>query len=68
MAQNSLFDIAQAAAQYTHAHFHSNDTQQPAQWAAPVDDHHQVGMARNAYDGSVVLTAWRHAFNDAPRL
>ncbi|MFY1843670.1 hypothetical protein ACOTB7_26945 [Achromobacter xylosoxidans] len=66
MAQNSLFDIAQAAAQYTHAHFHSNDTQQPAQWAAPVDDHHQVGMARNAYDGSVVLTAWRHAFNDAP--
>ena len=23
-------------------------------------------MARNAYDGSVVLTAWRHAFNDAP--
>ncbi|MGE8658734.1 MAG: hypothetical protein ACN6O8_18485 [Achromobacter sp.] len=66
MAHNSLFDIAQAAAQYTHAHFHDGDTQSPAQWTVPVDEHHQIGMTRNAHDGSIVLTAWRHAFNDAP--
>ncbi|MGE4437593.1 hypothetical protein [Achromobacter sp.] len=66
MALNSLFDIAQAAAQYTDAHFHAGDTQSPAQWAVPLDEHHQIGMTRNAQDGSVVLSAWRHAFGDAP--
>jgi hypothetical protein len=66
MAFNSLSDIAQAAAQYAQAHFHTGDTEQPALWAVPLDDNHQGGLARNAHDGSVVLTAWRHAFNDAP--
>ncbi|WP_395757352.1 hypothetical protein [Achromobacter sp. EB05] len=66
MAHNSLSDFARAAAQYAQAHVDSSDTEQPAQWAVPLDDHHQLGMTRNAQDGSVVLTAWRHAFNDAP--
>ncbi|MEB6663265.1 hypothetical protein ACOTF1_25415 [Achromobacter ruhlandii] len=66
MAHNSLTDIARAAAEYAQAHFQAGDTEQPAQWAVPLDDHHQLGMARNAHDGSVVLTAWRLAFNDAP--
>lgn len=66
MAQNSLSDIAQAAAQYAHAHFHAGDTQTPAQWSVPVDEHHQIGMTRNAHDGSIVFSAWRHAFGDAP--
>jgi hypothetical protein len=66
MAHNSISDIAQAAAEYTHAAFHpTGDAAPPAQWAVPLDDQHQLGMAINPQDGSVVLTAWRRAFNDA---
>ncbi|MFJ3463716.1 hypothetical protein [Achromobacter spanius] len=67
MAHNPISDIAQAAAEYTHAAFHPPaDGAPPAQWAAPLDDQHRLGMSINPTDGSVVLTAWRRAFNDAP--
>lgn len=67
MAHNSISDIAQAAAEYTQAAFHpAGDTPPPGQWAVPLDDQRQLGMAINANEGSVVLTAWRRAFNDAP--
>ncbi|SEJ51498.1 hypothetical protein [Achromobacter sp. NFACC18-2] len=67
MAHNPISDIAQAAAEYTHAAFNSPaDGAPPAQWAAPLDDQHRLGMAINPNDGSVVLTAWRRGFNDAP--
>lgn len=67
MAHNSISDIAQAAAEYTHAAFHPPvDGAPPAQWAVPLDDQHRLGMAANPNDGSVILSAWRRAFNDAP--
>ncbi len=67
MAHNSISDIAQAAAEYTHAAFHPPaDGAPPAQWAVPLDDQRRLGMAANPNDGSVILTAWQRAFNDAP--
>ena len=67
MAHNSIYDIAQAAAEYTRAVFQpAGDASPPAQWAVPLDDQRQLGMAANPNEGSVVLTAWRRAFQDAP--
>ena len=67
MAHNSISDIAQAAAEYTRAVVHpAGYAPPPAQWAVPLDDQRQLGMATNPNEGSVVLTAWRRAFQDAP--
>jgi len=67
MAHNSISDVAQAAAEYMQAAFQPPaDDAPPAQWAVPLDDQHQLGMTANPNEGSVILTAWRRAFNDAP--
>lgn len=67
MAHNSISDIAQAAAEYTHAVFHpAGGTPPPAQWAVPLDDQRHLGMTFNPNEGCAILTAWRRAFHDAP--
>ena len=67
MELNSIADIANAAAEQLDIHFHgADDSQQPVQWAVPLDSQHQVGMTINAHDGCMIFSVWRRSFNNKP--
>ncbi|MBJ7265187.1 MAG: hypothetical protein JHC61_16405 [Burkholderiaceae bacterium] len=67
--QNSIFDVAQAAAEYTEAIFTGNplpSASPPSRWVVPVDAFRSLGMRRQRTHGSLLLSAWVRQHDDDP--